>query len=275
MKKKLLSEIQQLAQQLQQESVNQNVTKLKETTARLHEKLVVLEYLEKQITEEQAEDLQQSFDSKSYREEHWFKDPEPVPQPEHEHDLVEPLMEKIKDLVAQMPEESQRVDDLLDEILPKNPSKETPTAKQQQPAKHTKNDIEEFATTYQTMPTFERKQNTPSKQESSQKEEKKESTQPTKVAERAHEHQPKKKSLNDSAKRGLQIGLNDRLAYIKHLFDGNADDYTRVLSQINTKDSYSEAETFIKAQVKPDYNHWLEKDEYVDRFMGAIEKSFQ
>jgi len=72
----------------------------------------------------------------------------------------------------------------------------------------------------------------------------------------------------------MQIGLNDRLAFIKHLFDGNANDYTRVLSQINTMKTYDEAEAFIKGKIKPDYNYWLNKDEYAERFMTVVEKNF-
>ena len=65
-----------------------------------------LDILESQI--EKADSKQDvSMDSKSYREQNWFKEPEPVPQPEHKEDLVEPLMEKIKDIVAQMPEEER------------------------------------------------------------------------------------------------------------------------------------------------------------------------
>jgi hypothetical protein len=84
----------------------------------------------------------------------------------------------------------------------------------------------------------------------------------------------KAKSLNDSVPQGLQVGLNDRMAFIKHLFDGRVEDYTRVLSQLSTMKSYNEAALFIEGNVKPDYNNWLQKDEFAERFMGIIEKSF-
>ena len=72
----------------------------------------------------------------------------------------------------------------------------------------------------------------------------------------------------------MAIGLNDRLAFIKHLFDGSNEDYSRVLSQVSTMPNFDEAATFIKGKVKPDYNYWLQKDEFADRFMNIIEKSF-
>ncbi|HBC02733.1 MAG TPA: hypothetical protein DC015_00695, partial [Aequorivita sp.] len=82
------------------------------------------------------------------------------------------------------------------------------------------------------------------------------------------------RSINDTLNKGLNIGLNDRLAFIKHLFEGQTEDYTRVLSQINTMESFEEAQRFIKGNVKPDYNHWLDKEEYSERFMNIIEKRF-
>ena len=228
----------------------------------LYEKLAVLEYLENQLEDRPEEAIEASLDSKSFREENWFTEPEPVPQPEHKEDLIEPLMEKIKDIVAQMPEESERIDELLEEMMPKN-QEAAPLKVEEKPAvKYVKNDLEEFASNYQQMPEFERKSSTlfPKAIEG-------EKASKTMTESRA-------KSLNDSLNQGLNIGLNDRLAFIKHLFEGQVEDYTRVLSQINTMDTFSEAQEFIKGKVKPDYNYWLNKEEYSERFMNIIEKRF-
>src|SRR5690606_15839338 len=234
--------------------------RIKELVGEVYEKLTVLEYLENQLEGTSEEPIAESLDSKSFREENWFTEPEPVPQPDHKDDLIEPLMEKIKDIVAQMPKESERIDELLDEVLPKN--HETKTEHEKPAAKFTKNDLEEFASNYQQMPEFERKQ--------------------TQIFPKSIEGQPasktmsesRAKSLNDIANKGLNIGLNDRLAFIKHLFEGQAEDYTRVLSQINTMENFEEAQSFITGKVKPDYNYWLNKDEYSERFMNIIEKRF-
>lgn len=83
-----------------------------------------------------------------------------------------------------------------------------------------------------------------------------------------------KTSLNDKISRGLTIGLNDRVAFMKHLFDDNSEDYNRVLSQLITFDSLQEARDFIDNFVKPDYNDWKGKEEYAERFMEIIEKKF-
>lgn len=84
-----------------------------------------------------------------------------------------------------------------------------------------------------------------------------------------------KKSLNDKLNiNKIQIGLNDRLAFIKHLFNDNADDYQRVLSQLNTIDSEERSLAFIDNMVKPEYNNWEGKEEYETRFKVIIERKF-
>ena len=84
-----------------------------------------------------------------------------------------------------------------------------------------------------------------------------------------------KKSLNDKLKTGgLAIGLNDKLAFIKHLFDGKSEDYDRVLSQINTSSDFEEAKNLIKNSVKPDYNNWKGKEEYEERFIEIVESKY-
>ncbi|QQX77728.1 MULTISPECIES: hypothetical protein [Aequorivita] len=262
MKKKIREQVTALAQQLIEEEKTFKAASVKGLVSKLYEKLTVLEYLENQIEDPAGKSIAASLDSKSFREENWFTEPEPVPQPEHKEDLIEPLMEKIKDIVAQMPEESERIDELLDEMLPKNTETESQKAPKEHPQKYTNNDLEEFASAYQQMPEFERKTATLFPKSIEGKEASKTMTE------------SRARSINDTLNKGLNIGLNDRLAFIKHLFEGQTEDYTRVLSQINTMENFEEAQNFIKTKVKPDYNHWLNKEEYSERFMNIIEKRF-
>lgn len=83
-----------------------------------------------------------------------------------------------------------------------------------------------------------------------------------------------KETLNDRISKGITIGLNDRIAFMKHLFNNSSEDYNRVLSQLITIDTWAEAKDFIDNMVKPDYNNWEGKDEYEQRFMEIIEKKF-
>ncbi len=92
------------------------------------------------------------------------------------------------------------------------------------------------------------------------------------VFEKVNEMKPR--SLNDRLKQTINIGLNDRLAFIKHLFLGSSADYNRVLSQLNTLNSMEEVEGFINTLVRPDYNFWEGKEEYEDRFMKIIRNKF-
>ena len=83
-----------------------------------------------------------------------------------------------------------------------------------------------------------------------------------------------KRSLNDALfKNNLQIGLNDRIAFVKHLFEGNQEDFNRVLSQLNSFKTENDAKDFILNFVKPDYD-WNEKLEYESRFIDLIERKF-
>ena len=83
------------------------------------------------------------------------------------------------------------------------------------------------------------------------------------------------KSLNERlATRELQVDLNNKLGFIKHLFNGSAEDYNRVLSQLTTIDSHERSVSFIKNMVKPDYDNWEGKEEYEMRFMELIERRF-
>ena len=82
-----------------------------------------------------------------------------------------------------------------------------------------------------------------------------------------------KKSLNDKLHGDIQIGLNDRIAFVKNLFDGSQEDFNRVISQLNTFKTEKEAKKFINKMVKPDYD-WSEKEEYEERFMTIVERKF-
>lgn len=83
-----------------------------------------------------------------------------------------------------------------------------------------------------------------------------------------------KKTLNDQlVKNTIQVGLNDRIAFVNHLFNFNQQDFNRVLSQLNTFKTEYEAKDFINNKVKPDYN-WTGKEEYQERLITLIERKF-
>ncbi len=81
-------------------------------------------------------------------------------------------------------------------------------------------------------------------------------------------------SLNDVLNKGITFGLNDRIAFVKHLFAGSNEDFNRVVSQLNTFETHEEAIQFIEDLVKPDYDQWAGKEEYSERFLQIVEKNF-
>ncbi|UFH36029.1 hypothetical protein [Flavobacterium acetivorans] len=86
--------------------------------------------------------------------------------------------------------------------------------------------------------------------------------------------EPKSLSLNDKLAKGINIDLNDQIAFVKHLFGNSNEDYNRVLNQLITFDNFYETRNFIEEMVKPDYNNWEGKADYEERFMDIIEKKF-
>lgn len=84
----------------------------------------------------------------------------------------------------------------------------------------------------------------------------------------------KTRSLNDKLQKEIKVGLNDRLAFVKHLFNGNSEDYQRVMSQLATIESEERSMAFINNMVKPEYKNWEGKEEYEERFMALIERKF-
>lgn len=83
------------------------------------------------------------------------------------------------------------------------------------------------------------------------------------------------RNLNDRFSKGLKIDLNDRLAFIKHLFNNQREDYQRVIQQMMTYATWKEAQEFIQEMVKPEYNHWEGKEDYETRFLRLVELYFE
>jgi len=103
-------------------------------------------------------------------------------------------------------------------------------------------------------------------------ENKKESTEA--LAEQSINSQAKNQaSLNDKINKTISVDLNDRIAFVNHLFSGSQEDFNRVLSQLNSFDQEQEAKDFLLNQVKPDYS-WQGYENYEERFIYLIERKF-
>ncbi len=140
----------------------------------------------------------------------------------------------------------EQIKNMLEYMPESSTNKETILAKLTPKETFEKNDLEEITADFAEMPVFE----------------------PLEKVEG-------KKSLNDTLKNDtFSIDLNDKLAFINSLFEGKAEDYERVLSQLNTVSSLNEAIKLIQEMVKPEYNNWEGKEAIETRFMAIIENKF-
>jgi hypothetical protein len=245
--KKLESELMSIAHNILRLKGREDVDRMHDEVSKLYEKLTVLKFAQENFDDDIPKIgndssffgmLDTAFNNK-VSDMIEVEDRTYINLDENEDDdIMEPVMEKIKDMVAQMPQESQQVDSMIEDVLPKD----VPDTLE----------FEKLTSGFAEMPDFE----------------------PIEDAMK-REAENAKKSLNDKLKgKRLNIGLNDKLAFIKHLFEGKHEDYDRVISQINTTNSLEEARKLIQEMVKPDYNNWNGKEEYEERFIEIIEGKF-
>ena len=244
MKKKLESELMSIAHKILKLKGKEDVNKMHTEVAALYEKLTVLKFAQENF----EDDLPTIGNNSSFfgmldtafnntvSDNIEVGNKTYVNVDEREDDeIMEPVMETIKDMVAQMPHEADAEDDLFEAITPKQD--------------YQKNDFEEITADFKETPIFEPVVN----------------STVTNV----------KRSLNDKLKGGgLNIGLNDKIAFIKQLFAGSSEDYERVISQVNTSGNFEEAQNLIQNVVKSDYNNWEGKEVFEERFMSIIESKF-
>jgi hypothetical protein len=242
MKKKLESELISIAHRVLKLTGKEDLEKMQSEVALLYQKITILKFIENnqdvQATDAVGMDtsffdsLDDAFNNK-VTDSVEVADKTFVNIDSEEGDaLMEPAIEKIKDIVAQMPEETVEVDAIIDAI--------------NEPTETIVHDLNELSPTYAQLPIFD-----------------------------AIEPETTQASLNDQLKnQGFQIGLNDRLAFVKNLFENKNEDYERVMSQLNTLDSFEEATSLLNSIIKPDYNNWEGQEDIEVRFLEIIEKKF-
>jgi hypothetical protein len=82
------------------------------------------------------------------------------------------------------------------------------------------------------------------------------------------------KTVNDLLGGRFRLDLNDRLVYTKQLFEGRGEDLDQVLSQLSTLESAQLAQDLMEHWVRPEYPHWDQKQEIVQRFLSWIDRQF-
>ncbi len=263
MKKKLEGDLVSIAHRILKLKGREDVVALHKEAKEVFEKLSVMLFFEEQFKDSVPDYADSSFfqtlenvynhdkveqnaeDDDIIRHSLVSEDPE-------QDELIEPLMETIRNMVAEMPEDDEEIEE---EVTP-SPS---------QPKQQT---LEDILADVMPQPTFVKSE------DAAKETPEKNATQTVTKEASATQTETKAKSLNDRLNTGISIGLNDRIAFTKHLFDGNQEDYNRVISQLNTTETETEAKDFIYNMIKPDYKNWEGKEAYETRFMEIIERKF-
>ena len=243
MKKKLESELISIAHRILKLTGREKIEKMHSEIALLYQKITVLKFIENNHVGETSDFVGMDtsfFNALEGAFNNTVTDSVEVADKtfvnidvEEEEAIMEPAIEKIKDMVAQMPEETIEVDTIIDAM--------------NEPTETVVHDLNELSPSYAQLPIFD-----------------------------AVSPEPPQTSLNDQLKtQGFQIGLNDRLAFVKNLFENSNEDYERVLSQLSTLDSHDEAMNLLDSIIKPDYNNWEGQEEIEARFLEIIENKFK
>lgn len=314
MKKKLEADLISIAHRVLKLKGKEDVVQLHQEAQKLYEKLAVLRFYEENINVLKDEISEEELEEKLFAEvpvqhEIFVKEEvqaetveeEPIQEVVAEETIAEEIIEEEEEVVAAEEEEEVFVEEIIAETREEEPVQEETkeeieesvfsplfelaTEEEEKPvAKMEQKQIsfEDLLGTDYKEPEFVKVNDVPKEVEKVTEisfEKVEETIIPevkieTKTETFTVKTEHKISSLNDTLIKGINIGLNDRIAFVKHLFGGSNEDFNRVISQISTYDSFEEVQQFIVDMVKPDYNNWEGKEEYADRFMNLVEKKF-
>lgn len=273
MHKKLSGDLTSLAHSVLQMKNKEDVFALKQKAYEIYEKLSVLAYVEEYIkttpnSEYTKEELLEKVEKASEVILDEVKEHNESEVLEIVHEEVVLATEKIVEEVA---EAEETIDKIIEEVEENEEVLEEEITLKHETEESTENGKieEEIADMFQAN---EKPAEEKIAHENNSLEQELEDTIAVDVVADLFESAPKK-SLNDQIQGDLQIGLNDRIAFVKQLFDGSQEDFNRVVSQLNTLKTEKEAKKFINKMVKPDYD-WTDKEEFEERFMAIVERKF-
>lgn len=244
MKKEIESELKQIAISIISNDYETDIETLKKQAASLYERLTILDYTTKNPTDEIINVVEEKI----------IQDEVSVPKTVVKTPII--TLGNEKPIIEETTPEINIVKEIpTPEIEIKSPVSESPDLLFE---------LEELTAGFENLPEFEPATEKPINEVLIEKEINKINDSNVKT----------KSSLNETLNKGINIGLNDRLAFVKHLFNNNQDDYTRVISQLNTLESASGAKNFIEQMVKPEYNNWEGKEAFEERFINIVFSKF-
>ena len=91
----------------------------------------------------------------------------------------------------------------------------------------------------------------------------------------AVKQQENRPSLNQILSAGnARMDMNDRIAFINNLFDGDAEAFEAAVRYIFSLTDIAVANEYIIEILKPSYNNWFEKEKYERRFVEIVLRHF-
>ena len=237
----LIKELKALAESILDENETYDLESGLEQSRELYEKLLILRHLENQNETTISAEKDKSK------------------EPIVEETVEEPVQDEIVDLTEELPleiiKEENPASDKTEKVEERVPEEED--------APLSLNDL--------FVPTFDG-----IKEDFSQKEEFKDtvSLDETENMFEVKKEAPRQLSLNDKlVGNSIQVGLNDRIAFVNKLFNFSQSDFNKALSRLNECNSKEEALKYFQYQVKPNYN-WKGKEDLEERLVSLIERKF-
>jgi len=255
MRKNLIISLKSLARDILDVETDQDLSELRKKTEEIYDKLVILDYLTKNID---------SLEGKSI--------PGPVEETEMEQIDSEPkeiVEEEIDDDTSLVLQDEKMYEELesepieSDDVTPIIAVSDNSLSNNQE---ESKDELEELFE-----PTFDS-----IKEDFSQKDEFRDtiSLDETEKLFETKRTETKPVSLNDKLLgRKIQVGLNDRIAFVNSLFDFNQSEFNRILNELNAFETEVEAKNYIQNSIKTKYN-WSGKEDVEERFIFLVERKF-
>ncbi|QOD60259.1 hypothetical protein H9I45_13040 [Polaribacter haliotis] len=289
MHKKLEADLISLAHSILQMKNKDNVFLLKQKSKEIYEKLSVLAFVEeyvnstvniKESKEELLDKVEKAFEKKDIALEEIVEENSEetvIHNLEDEYlevdktEILEQPFDELEEILASEPIENEETSEYLEVESENKIDEKVDFTKEEAP--FTLEEVKKIHEENSASPTsFKDDPKDVGERNSLTLEEELQDTIPVDVM--ANLFEPAKpKSLNDRLSGNIQIGLNDRITFVKNLFEGSQEDFNRVVSQLNTTKTEKEAKKFINKMVKPDYN-WTKHEELEARFMEIIERKF-
>jgi len=255
MRKNLIISLKSLAQDILNLEADQDLSVLRKKTEEIYDKLVILDYLTKNIDSLEEESVTGEFEESQVSnietklEEIVTEEiTEDLPHDfyeKEEPDEFETVPEGSAEGVSDADFENGNLEDILEENM---------------------DNLEELFE-----PTFDS-----IKEDFSQKEEFKDtiSLDETENLFETKRAETKSVSLNDKLLgKKIHVGLNDRIAFVNSLFNFNQSDFNRILNELNTFETEIEAKNYIQNSIKKKYD-WSGKEAVEERFILLIERKF-